>query len=212
MAYETIIYEKDNGIVDDVTDVTETVARIAPLATHALEVPFRSFGAVLEIDDPALLEPGPLAESEIITMQWTGAHGASSALAGAVRTMTDVFEFREAHRRSPWKGNNVAADAEGNIAYVLSGELPLRADLEAGQLDGDPPYFVRDGSGIHNWLPDPNRTAGQSIPYRVVPFEELASRIKKTPFSPRFSSACVRETLGSGITMSLSGARPTVTI
>ena len=51
--------------------------------------------------------------------------------------------------------NWMFADDSGNIAYYTDHELPLREDLQAGTVDGLPPYFIRDGTGSlrHEWIP-----------------------------------------------------------
>ncbi len=73
--------------------------------------------------------------------------------------------------------NFLYADVEGNIAYFIGGEMPLRADLQ-NQLAPDggiPPWFIRDGSGAlnHEWLLDPNPQPGQATPYQLLPREEM---------------------------------------
>ncbi len=65
------------------------------------------------------------------------------------------------------------ADRFGNIAYVTAAESPLREDLEAGTVNGLPPYFIRNGTGGNDWIPQPDRPANQATPYRVLPFEEM---------------------------------------
>ena len=73
--------------------------------------------------------------------------------------------------------NFLYADIEGNIAYYIGGEMPLRADLQ-NQLTADggrPPWFIRDGSGAlnHEWLIDPDPQPGQATPYALIPREEM---------------------------------------
>lgn len=69
------------------------------------------------------------------------------------------------------------ADRFGNIAYITSAEAPLREDLEAGTVDGVPPYFVRNGTGGNDWIPDPSPGPTQALPYRILPFEEFPRTI-----------------------------------
>lgn len=73
--------------------------------------------------------------------------------------------------------NFLYVDIEGNIAYFIGGEMPLRADLQ-NQLTADggrPPWFIRDGSGAlnHEWLIDPNPQPGQATPFQLIPREEM---------------------------------------
>ena len=69
------------------------------------------------------------------------------------------------------------ADRFGNIAYITSAETPLREDLEAGTVAGVPPYFIRNGTGGNDWIPDPNPGPTQALPYRILPFEEMPRTI-----------------------------------
>jgi penicillin amidase len=87
-----------------------------------------------------------------------------------------VEEFRQALQFFDVGSQNWAyADVDGNIAYFTSAELPLREDLQAGTVDGLPPYFVRDGSGAlrHEWIRKDNRPADQAIAYEILPFAEM---------------------------------------
>ncbi len=65
------------------------------------------------------------------------------------------------------------ADIKGNIAYFTNAEVPVREDLQAGMVKGNPPYLLRDGTGGNEWLPVTNRQPNQSLPYEIVPFAEL---------------------------------------
>ncbi|HZS70046.1 MAG TPA: penicillin acylase family protein [Burkholderiales bacterium] len=69
--------------------------------------------------------------------------------------------------------NFVYIDAHGNIAYFTSGEIPVREDLQAGTVNGVPPWFVRNGQGGNEWLPVSNRQPYQASAFEVLPFSEL---------------------------------------
>ncbi|MEE4638668.1 MAG: penicillin acylase family protein [Wenzhouxiangella sp.] len=73
--------------------------------------------------------------------------------------------------------NFLYADVDGNIAYYIGGEMPLRADLQNDLAPdgGRPPWFIRDGSGAlnHEWLIDPDPQPGQATPYALIPREEM---------------------------------------
>ena len=73
--------------------------------------------------------------------------------------------------------NFLYADIEGNIAYFIGGEMPLRADLQNQRTadGGRPPWFIRDGSGAlnHEWLIDPNPQPGQATRYQLIPRAEM---------------------------------------
>ena len=52
-------------------------------------------------------------------------------------------------------------------------EVPIHEDLQAGAVRGNPPYLLRDGTGGNEWLPLVHRQPRQSIPYDILPFNEL---------------------------------------
>lgn len=164
-----------SGVQDDLRDLTFIVAFSAPAAAHVLEVPFRSFGPVYQIADASVLGSGPQAETQVVTLQSASFEPQQSGEALlAMETAHDVFEIEQAvGQLAGLTGNFLAADREGNIAYLTSGEVPLRADLEQGYVHGEPPWRIRDGSGPANWLKDPERSQGQAIPYRIVPRNEM---------------------------------------
>lgn len=89
----------------------------------------------------------------------------------------NVVEFGQALRWFTFGSQNWAcADADGNIAYFTSGELPLREDLESlGQADGAPPFMIRDGTHRyrHEWLPAQTTQPGQALRYEILPREEM---------------------------------------
>ncbi len=69
--------------------------------------------------------------------------------------------------------NFVYADDEGNIGYFTSGELPIREDLQAGTVNGNPPWFIRNGQGGNEWLPVQHLQPQQAVPYEILPFSEM---------------------------------------
>lgn len=89
----------------------------------------------------------------------------------------NVVEFGQALRWFTFGSQNWAcADADGNIAYFTSGEMPLREDLETlGRPDGAPPFLIRDGTHRyrHEWLPARTMQAGQALPFEILPREEM---------------------------------------
>jgi hypothetical protein len=129
---------------------------------------------VSAIAEPDFVEGEGQADTTALTAQSTLLHGSRDfrALLAFARAQ-DVFEFRDAVRDFDVISLNfVVADVLGNLAYFTSGEVPLRADLEAGT-PLDRPELVRDGSGAGNWVSDPARADGQAIPFGVVPFDEM---------------------------------------
>lgn len=70
--------------------------------------------------------------------------------------------------------NWIYADADGNIGYFTSGEMPIRADLQAGNVKGLPPFFLRNGqSGENDWIRVATRPANQASPYQILPASEM---------------------------------------
>ena len=123
---------------------------------------------------------GPLIAPNL-SVQWTGFY--------ATR---EVDYFRELARAENVLGakhslryfdvgaqNWMFADDSGNIAYYTDHELPLREDLQAGTVDGLPPYFIRDGTGSlrHEWIPAGVRSESHAIPFAILPDSEFDSLV-----------------------------------
>jgi len=164
----------NDGVLDSSFDFT---AFLPPEARNVLSVPFRSFGPIVEVTDRSVIDdPAPVVtETDVKTLQYTALHGTREAaiLFGFIQAR-NVAEFREVARLSTALLQNwVVADTAGSLAYITTGEIPLRADLEAGNVVGELPVLVRDGSGPSNWIPDSGRSQGQVLPYRIVPFDEM---------------------------------------
>ena len=141
-----------------------------------LTVPFRSFGPIVDVEDFGIFFGAAVTETEVLTAQFTGFHATRE-----VRTFrlwnraSNLDDFLAGLAGFDFGSQNWAyADDQGNLGYFSSAENPLRVDLQAGAVVGLPPFFVRDGvSGDNNWIPDPDRTQGQSIPFQVLPAEEM---------------------------------------
>lgn len=166
-----------NQIGDGVPDNTQ-IAALPVEQSLVLTVPFRSFGPIVDVDDPGFFLGGT-TQTNVLVLQYTGFHATNE-----VRTFLafdrakNLAEFRAGVESFDVGNQNWGyADADGNLAYFTSSELPLRKDLEDGAVAGLPPYFVRDGSGPNNWVADPARSQGQTIPYAVLPTEEMPHTI-----------------------------------
>lgn len=162
-----------NSVLDDVVNANVPLDR-----SLILTVPFRSFGPIVDADDPGFFV-GAVPETNVLVLQYAGFHGT-----GEVQTFLrwararNLAEFREGLSHFDVGSQNWGyADSDGNLAYFASAELPLRRDLEEGAVAGLPPFFVRDGSGPSNWVPDPARTQGQSIPFAVLPDAEMPQTV-----------------------------------
>jgi penicillin G amidase len=92
----------------------------------------------------------------------------------AMDAATNLAEFQNALQWFDVGTFNLAyADVEGNIAYFTVGELPIREDLQAGKINGLPPFFIRNGTGGNEWLPVIHPQAGQAVPNEILPPEEM---------------------------------------
>ena len=61
----------------------------------------------------------------------------------------------------------IYADVRGTIAYFTNAEVPVREDLQAGAVRGNPPYLLRDGTGGTEWLPVGHPQPQQAVPYEI---------------------------------------------
>ncbi len=171
-----------DGVPDNVVP-----APVPPENQQIATVPFRSFGPILSIADPSVLVTG--GQTTALVLQYTGFHATREVQTFlAWNRAHDLDDFVEALQDFDVGSQNWAyADVEGNLAYFTSAELPLRADLEQGTVVGQPPFFVRDGSGPNNWIPDPARSQGQAIPFAVLPFDEMPQTVN--PSEGHFTNA-----------------------
>ncbi len=92
----------------------------------------------------------------------------------------NLDEFKSALQLIDFGSQNISyADTDGNIAFFVSGEVPLREDLQAAA-PGDivaPPFLIRNGTGGQEWIPEPDPPADQAVPYRILPFAEMPQTI-----------------------------------
>lgn len=155
-----------------------TVAVVPPggaIPAATLIVPRRNQGPIVQLDTAA---------GAALSVQYAGFSGTQEFEAflawDEARNLTD---FQNGLRSFDVGSQNWSyADRAGNIAYFTSGELPLREDLQAGRVNGLPPYFIRNGQGGNEWLPlaasgPPGGgvvpPAGQALPYQVLPAAEM---------------------------------------
>ncbi len=147
-----------NGVADDVTVVPATGA--IPPAT--IVVPRRNLGPIISLD---------LAHGTAISLQYAGT-AATREIDGfriwnTAKTLDDFK--RGVTYLTVGSFNWAVADADGNLAYLTSGELPLREDLQANAPKGLPPYFLRDGTGGNEWLPRTNVYPNQALNFEILP-------------------------------------------
>jgi penicillin G amidase len=135
-----------------------------PAAT--LIVPRRNNGPIIQLDQAA---------GTALSVQYTGFSATRELDTFLIwDDARNLDDFRRGLELFDVGGQNWAyADVEGNIAYFTSAELPLREDLQAGAVDGLPPYFIRNGAGGNEWLPVTHPQPGQAVPYEILPYEEM---------------------------------------
>ncbi|MBN8482516.1 MAG: penicillin acylase family protein [Xanthomonadales bacterium] len=118
----------------------------------------------------------------------TGATGLSIAYTGwgatfeiesfrRINRAANLDQFRDALSYFDFGSQNFAyADVDGNIAYFVSAEAPVRTDLQTlnAPAGGRPPWLIRDGSiGVHDWLAVQHRQPNQATPFEILPANEM---------------------------------------
>jgi penicillin amidase len=131
-----------------------------------LVVPRRSNGPLVSFDP---------ASGVGITLQWVGFSGTrelEALLAWCEAKNLKDFEKGNSFFTSP--ALNVAvSDIRGNIAFFGTGEIPVREDLQAGTVNGLPPFFIRNGTGGNEWLPVIHPQPNQALPFEILPASEM---------------------------------------
>jgi penicillin amidase len=150
-----------NGVNDDVTVVPSSAS--IPPAT--LVVPRRNLGPIVSLD---------LAHGSAISIQYTGTIPTREVDGFRIwNTAKNLDDFRRGMSYLTVGSFNWAvADADGNLAYLTSGELPLREDLQAGTVAGMPPWLLRNGTGGNEWKARTTTYPNQALPYEILPPDE----------------------------------------
>lgn len=110
-----------------------------------------------------------------LSIQYTG-WGATFELEAfrKINRARNLEEFRAGVMDFDVGSQNFAyVDKQGNFAYFVSAEAPIREDLQAGSVNGAPPFIIRNGTGGNEWLPAQNRYPGQNLPYEILSPEEM---------------------------------------
>jgi penicillin amidase len=151
-----------SGTPDNVTVVPPG----GPIPPATLIVPRRNNGPIIQLDQAA---------GTALSVQYTGFSATRELDTFLIwDDARNLDDFRRGLELFDVGGQNWAyADVEGNIAYFTSAELPLREDLQAGTVNGLPPFFIRNGTGGNEWLPVSNPQPGQAIPYEILPYREM---------------------------------------
>ncbi len=144
--------------------VTATASDGVPAAT--LIVPRRNNGPIVQLDQ---------ANESALSIQYTG-FSPTLELETFIRwdRARDLTQFEQALPFFAVGSQNWAyADVYGNIAYFTSAGMPVREDLQAGAVNGLPPWFIRNGQGGNEWLPVQHPQPHQAVPYEIYPAAEM---------------------------------------
>lgn len=146
-----------------------TVAVVPPgagIPAATLIVPRRNQGPIVQLDQ---------ATGTALSVQYAG-YSPTQELDAFLQWLTakDLGDFQRGLQSFDVGSQNWAyADRRGHIAYFAGAEMPLREDLQAGRVDGVPPYLVRNGTGGNEWLPATHHYPGQALPYEILPAAEM---------------------------------------
>ena len=148
--------------------VTATAADGVPAAT--LIVPRRDNGPIVQLAPPTQSSPG-----SALSVQYTG-FSPTFELEAFLRwdRARNLSQFEQGLPFFAVGSQNWSyADVHGNIAYFTSAEMPVREDLQAGTVNGLPPWFIRNGQGGNEWLPVQHPQPHQAIPHEIYPAAEM---------------------------------------
>ena len=145
-----------------------------------LIAPRRNNGPIISID---------LAVGLALSLQYTGFSPTREFDAfRAFNFAEDLNDFKDGLQFFDFGSQNFSyMDTDGNIAYFTSAEMPIREDLQAGFIDGLPPYLIRNGQGGNEWLPVTNPQPNQTVPFEILPFDEMPKLVN--PVSGYFINA-----------------------
>ncbi len=157
--------------VSGVVDVTPLLANIVP--PKVLVVP--RHGPIF----PQTLQPYPFPANHsggsAISIQFTGLFPTREIETFFVwNQATNLADFKSGLQLFDFGSQNWSySDDAGNIAYFASGEFPIREDIAAGAVSGNPPFVIRNGTGGNEWIPKAVLPADQSVPYEIVPAAQV---------------------------------------
>ncbi|MEJ2077760.1 MAG: penicillin acylase family protein [Acidobacteriota bacterium] len=162
-----------NQVGDGVDDNLDA-ATVGPLAGGiTYVVPRRNNGPIVQV----IQNPQNSLDVKALSIQYTGwgATRVGETFLHLARAR-NLQQFRDTLQYFDFGSQNWGyADVDGNIAYFTSGELPIREDLQAGAVDGSPPWFVRDGTHqAHNeWLAVEHPQPLQALGFEILPYDEM---------------------------------------
>ncbi len=158
--------ELGDGIANNLT----TVPPGGPIPAATLIVPRRNNGPIIQ----AGAVPGPA-----LSVQYTGF--APTRELDAFMMFNEARSLEDFVEGLQWfdvgSQNFAYIDNRDNIAYFTSGEMPIREDLQAGLVNGLPPFFIRNGVSGNEWVPDDDPPADRANRFQILPFQEMPHTI-----------------------------------
>lgn len=165
---------KVNQIGDGIVNNLALVPPSDNVPEFVLTVPRRNDGPLIDFNPPQTDSDG-----SGLSAQWAGFSGTTEAEAFyRFGKANDLKDFQDAVPYFDVGSQNVFySDRAGNIAYFMAGEVPLREDLQAGTVNGLPPFFIREGTGGNEWIPAASSPPSQTLPYETLPPAEMPRAI-----------------------------------
>ncbi len=167
-----------NGVPEHIEILFETIrANVGGVLVDAhtqpvLIVPRRNQG-------PLITAPAPDSETGMLTalsVQSVG-FGPSRDPEGicGLNRARNLDEFREAIQLMDFASQHLTyADRHGNIAYFVTGEVPLREDVQNPGPGTTPPFLIRNGFSGNEWIPLAGELPeNQATPFEILPFAEM---------------------------------------
>jgi penicillin amidase len=169
------------GVLEPVVEVAETFKAhvggdfLMPIVSdyRIYTLPRRNHGPLITTPSGAGPFPGSLTA---LSVQSVG-FGPTLDPEGLcdINRASNLDEFKAAMQKIDFASQNLLyADRDGNIGYFVSGEVPLREDLQSLAGEITPPFLIRNGYYGNEWLPLPGeRPPQQATPFAILPFDEM---------------------------------------
>jgi penicillin amidase len=92
-----------------------------------------------------------------------------------VNRARNLGQFKKALQLVDFASQNFTyADKKGNIGYFVSGEVPLREDLQNPAPGITPPFLIRNGVSGNEWIPlGGDLPKNQATPFEILPAGEM---------------------------------------
>jgi penicillin G amidase len=155
-----------NTVGDGVMDSLVTVPSGGSIPAAVLIVPRRNDGPIISLNQAA---------GTAISVQYAGFSGTREIQAFRdINRAGNLKQFTKAIQNFDVGSQNfLYADTAGNIAHFTSAEAPLREDLQAGAVEGLPPFLIRNGEGGNEWMPAQDNDPTRALPFAILPFSEM---------------------------------------